>query len=119
MCRRSHGASFVTWIAVPRERFRMEAGTEQMRRFASSQHGTRSFCGNCGSPLFYESEREPGEIDIVLANMDGPIGRVPKSHIYFDHRADWLEIHDVLPRLGGESGLEPLKAGDDPKRDVP
>ena len=119
MCRRSHGAGFVTWIDVSRDRFRIEAGAENMRRFSSSQHGTRSFCATCGSSLFWESEREPGHINIVRANMDGPVGREPESHIYFDHRADWVETHDALPRLGGESGFEPVQDADDPKRDVP
>ena len=119
MCRRSHGAGFVTWIGVPRDRFRMETGEETMRRFSSSEHGTRSFCGKCGSSLFCEFDRGPDEIDIVLANMDGPIDRGPGSHIYFDHRADWVETHDALPRLGGESGVEPLQDAEDPKRDSP
>ena len=90
-----------------------------MRRFSSSKHGTRSFCATCGSSLFCESDREPGHIDIVLANMDGPVGRAPESHTYFDHRADWVEIRDALPRLGGESGLEPLQDAANPTRDAP
>jgi len=89
----------------------MEAGADELRRFSSSQHGTRSFCGTCGSSLFCESDNQPGEIDIVLANMHGPIGRTPESHVYFDHRADWVGVSDDLPRLGGESGVEPLRPG--------
>ena len=108
MCRRSHGAGFVTWIGVPHERFRMLAGEESLRRFSSSEHGTRSFCGKCGSSLFCELDEAPNEIDIVLANLDGPIDRRPEWHIYFDHRAQWVEVQDGLPRLGGESGIEPL-----------
>ena len=119
MCRRSHGAGFVTWIAVPQERFRVESGAEDMRRFSSSEHGTRSFCGTCGSSLFCESDHQPGAIDIVLANMDGPVGRAPESHIFFDHRADWVETHDALPRLGGESGIEPLQDAKKPEPDAP
>ena len=49
MCRRNHGAGFVTWFAVPHERFAIEKGEAELVRFASSDHGTRSFCGRCGS----------------------------------------------------------------------
>lgn len=109
MCRRSHGAVFVTWFAVPREQFEIESGESDLVRFASSDHGTRSFCRRCGSTLFCESTRHPERIDIVLANMHGPIDRPPQFHCYFDDRADWVFADDGLPRLGGETGVEPLK----------
>jgi len=109
MCRRNHGAGFVSWFAVPNEQFEIESGESDLVRFPSSDHGTRSFCGRCGSSLFCESTRHPGKIDIVLANMDSPIDRPPQVHVYFDDRADWVFAEDGLPRLGGETGLEPLK----------
>ena len=108
MCRRSHGAGFVTWFAVPNDRFALTAGADHLERFASSDHGTRSFCRRCGSTLFCESTRHPEYIDIVLANMDAAIDRLPEGHFYFDDRAAWVHVDDALPRRGGESGLEPL-----------
>ena len=106
MCQRSHGAGFVTWFAVPRSRFRL-ASDETLARFRSSDHGTRSFCTRCGSTLFCESSHHPDQIDVVLANMQGPIDRGPEAHYFFDDRAEWTRAEDGLPRLGGESGLEP------------
>lgn len=111
MCRRSHGAAFVTWFAVPRQQFRLERG-EELERFRSSDHGTRSFCGRCGSTLFCESTNHPDQVDIVLANMDGPIDRLPQAHIYYDDRAVWTVAEDGLPRLGGATGLEPTEPDD-------
>jgi hypothetical protein len=108
MCRRNHGAGFVTWFAVPRDQLAFDAGEEQLVRFASSEHGARSFCGRCGSSLFCESSRHPDRIDIVLANMDGAIDRTPQLHVYFDDRADWVSANDGLPRLGGATGMEPV-----------
>ena len=49
MCRRAHGAGYVTWIGVPYDRFRIREGTDTLVRYRSSDHGTRSFCGSCGS----------------------------------------------------------------------
>jgi hypothetical protein len=109
MCRRSHGAGFVTWFAVPRDHFALDGGHSEIVRFASSDHGTRSFCGRCGSSLFCESTRHPDQVDVVLANMSAPIDRLPQVHIYFDDRADWVVVEDRLPRLGGPSGLEPIE----------
>jgi hypothetical protein len=95
---------------VPRDRLRLDAGADDLVRFASSSHGTRSFCGKCGSPLFFETTRDPDRVDIVLANTDGPIDRAPQAHIFFDDRVDWVEVDDGLPRLGGETGFEPIES---------
>lgn len=108
ICRRIHGAGFVTWFAVPRAQLRITAGESDLVRFQSSDHGTRSFCGSCGSTLFFESTLHAERIDIVLANMDGPIDREPQLHAYFDCRAEWVTVEDSLPRLGGETGVDPL-----------
>jgi hypothetical protein len=103
----------VTWFAVPRSRFELSEGESSLVRFASSDHGTRSFCGRCGSSLFCESTRHSDQIDIVLANMEGAIDRDPQVHIYFDDRAAWVVTEDGLPCLGGETGMEPLARDED------
>ena len=59
MCRRAHGAGFVTWFGVERERLRLLGGEDALVRYRSSDQGTRSFCGTCGSTLFCESTRHP------------------------------------------------------------
>jgi hypothetical protein len=101
MCRRAHGAGYVTWLAIPRGQFRLDAGEERLVRFRSSHHGTRSFCGRCGSTLFCETTHHPDVVDIVLANMNDPIDRPPQAHFYFDDRVDWVCVEDGLPRFGG------------------
>jgi hypothetical protein len=108
MCRRAHGAGYVTWTAVPYERFRFRAGEDRLVRHRSSEHGTRTFCGTCGSTLFCESTNHPDWIDIVIANLDGDIGLAPQAHFYFDDRAAWVRVDDGLPRFGGKTGMEPL-----------
>ncbi len=108
MCQRAHGAGYVTWVGVPRDRFALTAGKDDLVRYRSSTYGSRSFCGRCGSSLLCESTQGPDHVDIVLANLHGPIDREPQFHIYFSDRADWVVVDDKLPRLGGKSGEEPL-----------
>ena len=107
MCRRVHGAGYVTWFAVPNERLTIQTGAPELVRFRSSEHGARSFCGRCGSALFCESTNHPDYTDIVLANMDGAIDRQPEFHVFFDDRAEWVRVGDDLPRMGGTTGVEP------------
>ena len=107
LCRRAHGAAYVTWIGVARRQLRMLAGDTELARYESSAHGQRSFCRVCGSSLFCESSLSPDRVDIVLANMAGPVDRVPQAHVYFDDRVEWVKVDDGLPRLGGVSGMDP------------
>lgn len=109
MCRRAHGAAYVTWFGAARERFKITSGETSLVRFQSSEHGVRSFCGRCGSTLFCELEEHPGVIDVVLANMSEALDRRPQMHVWFSDRAEWTNVGcDGLPRLGGATGMEPL-----------
>ena len=108
MCRRAHGAGFVTWVIVPRTRFRITAGEKSLTRFESSDHGVRSFCRLCGSSMFCESSHYPERIDVTLANLEDGHGAKPGTHVFFDDRATWTAISDDLPRRGGPTGFEPL-----------
>jgi len=108
MCRRNHGAGYVTWFAVPPAQLVIESGREELARYPSSAHGSRSFCRRCGSSLFCESSQHPERIDIALGAMLEPIDREPQLHMHFDSRVAWVAVADDLPRLGGKTGLEPI-----------
>ena len=108
MCRRAHGAAFVTWVRLPKEQLTIVAAEDKLLRYRSSPPATRSFCAVCGSSLFFESEDSPETVDVAFANIDGPIDRNPQLHVFFDDRVDWIQVGDDLPRLGGKTGLEPL-----------
>ena len=100
MCRRNHGAGYVTWLIAARDRFSIDTGETALIRYPSSDHGTRSFCGRCGSSLFFASTEAPETIDVVRANLTGDLDREPQLHIYFDDRVDWIHVADDLPRIG-------------------
>lgn len=107
MCQRNSGAGYVTWIAFPAEQLTISQGKDFLVRFQSSEHGSRSFCSGCGSTLLCEIEARPGEVDVPLANLAPGNGIEPTAHIFYDDRAAWTRVGDDLPRLGGETGVEP------------
>ncbi len=117
MCRRNHGAGFVTWFAVPRAALAIDSGADDLVRYESSEHGSRSFCRHCGSSLFCENTQHPDRVDIPLGAMTEPIDRSPQFHVFFDSRASWVTPGDDLPRLGGKTGLEPLPDERKPRSD--
>ena len=106
LCRRAHGAAFVTWAGFRTEQVDIQTGRERLNRYLTESGSTRTFCSCCGSTLFFEGPEYEGEIHVVLANIDEPIDRVPEAHCYVDHGAEWWTIDDLLPQYGGETGLE-------------
>jgi hypothetical protein len=108
MCRRAHGAPFVTWASVPRDQLRVVEGSAILRRYPSSPEATRSSCGTCGSPMLFESTRWSGEIHVAVGCIRDPLDRAPQVHAFFSDKAEWIGVHDELPRRGGKTGVEPL-----------
>ncbi len=102
-CRRAHGAAFITWFGVPDDKFEITAGDRELQWHASSKQSRRGFCSRCGTTLLFVSECSPGETHIGLATADGPIDRQPQRHVFWDHRVDWYEPDDDLPRLTSDS----------------
>lgn len=98
MCRRAHGAAFVTWAGFDDGRVAVEDPDSRLTWFASSPPARRGFCATCGSTLFFRSERWPGELHIVLANFDVALDRAPQAHVFYDAHVPWFEPADALPK---------------------
>ncbi len=102
LCRKAHGAPFVTWLGVAKSQLRVIEGEDAIRWRDSSDHGRRAFCSACGSQLFFESTKWPDQIDVVRALIDGPIDREPSAHIYVSTRVHWVSIDDGLDQYPQE-----------------
>lgn len=98
MCRRAHGAAFVTWVGVDETAFELPDPDGLLRWYASSPQAQRGFCARCGSMLLFRSTRWPGEIHVVRANFDSPLDREPQAHVFYDTRVPWVEVNDALPK---------------------
>jgi len=97
MCRKHHGALFVTFIATPVRQFRWTAGESNVSTFASSDNGKRAFCVTCGSvaPTLMP------KIDcafIPAGNLEGDLGIKPQNHMFVGSKASWYTITDNLPQ---------------------
>jgi hypothetical protein len=105
MCRRAQGAAFVTWVGTAEARFSLESGADALRSYRSSPLATRSFCGQCGTPLLFQSSRWPGEVHVTLATLDDASGLAPQAHAYWGGHVDWLGWDGgVLPKVEPEEG---------------
>ena len=99
MCQRNSGAPVVAWTTFPAASFAWLAGVPAT--FASSSHGQRQFCSNCGSYVLFRSSKSPAEVSVNTASFDNPGAYPPKKHIYTESRISWFHTDDDLPRHPG------------------
>ena len=95
-CRRSAGAPMVGWTMYTSDAVKVTKGAPKV--YASSQHGRRHFCPDCGTGLFYvNAEMLPGIVDIQSATYDDPGAVPPRAHIQVAERIGWMERAHELP----------------------
>jgi hypothetical protein len=88
-CRKSAGAPMVGWAAFAEADFAVTQGKPVV--FNSSGSAMRSFCGTCGTGLFYRNaEYLPGIVDIQIATLDDPDALPPAAHIQVAERIGWM-----------------------------
>jgi hypothetical protein len=101
MCQQNSGAPVVAWATFPVENFSWIAG--QPGIYASSAHGTRSFCASCGAYLIFASTKSPAEVSINIASFDTPEAFPPRKHICTQSRISWFHTGDDLPQYPGSA----------------
>ena len=96
-CRRHAGAPMVAWAMVPEAAVTI---TGEPATYASSKHGRRLFCRDCGTGLFYRNEAVlPGLLDIQTGTLDDPAALPPTAHVQTAEQLAWMEDAHALPRF--------------------
>ena len=106
ICRKSHGAAFVTWVVINPDQFRWTAGEEFVQGYDSSPGIQRCFCKKCGTTL---ATSHNGKIsEVAVGTIDGDPGIRPGAHIFVGLKTPWYEITDTLPQFAQwPPGMEP------------
>ena len=74
-CRRQTSSPVATFVLVPKTALRFTRG--QPKEFASSPGVRRSFCGECGSPIAYQTAAATGRSRSLRGNAGRPGFRRP------------------------------------------
>ena len=100
-CRRSAGAPYVTWGAVPREDLVVTKG--EPRKIAHANR-IRSFAACCGTHLFIEVTTDSEMVDVTIASLDDPTPFAPRRAIWLEDRLPWVTIDESLPKFPEDEG---------------
>ncbi|MHA6332911.1 GFA family protein [Qipengyuania sp. CAU 1752] len=102
-CQKQTGSAFSTIAGVPEAAFSLEGEAATYVDHGDSGNTVeRSFCLQCGSPLFTRAEAAPGLVWIKTGTLDNPDAFAPSMHIWCKSKQHWLEpgalpAFDVMP----------------------
>ena len=100
MCRKTSGATLVSWIEVATKDFSFTHG--QPDHFKSSHIAERTFCGTCGCQFTFQFSVNPAEdseiLWLTLGSTDRPDDFEFAHHIFTDDQLPWLHFDDPLER---------------------
>jgi hypothetical protein len=98
MCRRIHGAGYVTWVGFDSNQLTFDSG-QALQWYKSSPEARRGSCSTCGSNLFFESRQWEGETHVTLASFNETIDRSPQAHAYYQTHVDWMPADESLTKV--------------------
>jgi hypothetical protein len=75
--------------------------SKEPKVFRSSPGVERTFCGDCGTPLSFRSEKMSGVMHFYVAAMDAPQDFEPTLHVAYEEKLPWLKLDDGLPNCIG------------------
>jgi len=109
MCRKQHGAAFATYATIGLKHFELLDPSARLVRYRSSEQVVRSFCGRCGSSLFWERVDAPKIINVAVGTLDGDPEHTADAHIFVASKAPWWHIDDSLPQYLAEPPIPPKR----------
>ncbi len=94
-CRKATASPFTTFIGQENGSWKF-TGDQPVSR-ESSPGNSRGFCGKCGSPIFYRSDRFPTETHFYAALLETAESVEPQAHVHADEMLPWIHLSDGLP----------------------
>jgi hypothetical protein len=99
-CQRSSGAPFASGIVVMTGCLQV-SGTPKSHTVRAGSGGlvTRSFCSDCGTPLFTSSGANPKFTSIRFPSLDDASGFKPMLDIYTESAQQWVCLDATIPHF--------------------
>lgn len=99
-CQRSSGAPYASGVVVLTSDLEISGAPKAYAvRGSSGLPSTRSFCSECGTPLFTRSEANPEFTSIRFASLDDPSEFQPMLDIWTSSAPAWVCLDPALPHF--------------------
>ena len=98
-CQRSSGAPFASGVIVMVSDTEITGTPKTFSvRAGSGTLATRSFCPDCGAPLFTHSETSPGVMSIRFSTLDDQVEFQPTLDIWTSSAQPWVCLSQKIRR---------------------
>jgi hypothetical protein len=97
MCQKASGNFYLPLVSVREANLTWTRG--EPKRFRSSNHASRGFCAECGTPLTYEA---PDGVALAIGAFDDPSGIPPTIQWGTEAKLPYV---DEIPALPGEDTM--------------
>jgi hypothetical protein len=107
-CQYVAGGEPTAVMSVGRGALRVQGEPRAYRSKADSGVGVfRSFCADCGTPLFAGNEKDADVIAIKLGSLDDPSRFAPAGHIWTSSAQPWHHIDPNAPIVFSKNFVPP------------
>jgi len=119
MCQKASGNFYLPLVSAREARLEWTRG--ERKRFRSSNHVTRGFCADCGTPLTFEA---PDGIALTIASFDDPSSIRPAIQWGTEAKLPYVDEVSTLPEeetmadIGSASYLADLVSYQHPDYDT-
>ncbi len=88
----------MAWAMVPAVSLAVQGNPKV---YASSESGPRSFCGACGTGLFFTNAllEQMGMMQVRIAALDDPEAIAPKMQVQTAEEIGWMKSAHALPAV--------------------
>ena len=97
-CRRASGSAFASNATISADAFVLCSGREVLKEYESTPGKFRSFCSNCGSPIYARVVAFPQLLRIRMGTVSTDPKSFPSGHYDVASKAPWFTITDDLPQ---------------------
>ncbi|HEY6641171.1 GFA family protein [Povalibacter sp.] len=99
-CRRGRSSAHATNLFYKLDDFQFVRGADDVviYKVPDAKFFAVAFCRHCGGAVPRISS-ERGAVVVPAGSLDTDPGTRPQAHIYVNHKANWFDISDTLPRF--------------------
>lgn len=97
-CRKANGTAFATNAPIAKADFKIVAGEQFLKQYASTATTQRCFCSECGSPIISIKAETPDYYCLRIGTLDTPLTQKLTCHIFVASKAEWDDIAGDLPQ---------------------
>ena len=98
-CRKASGSAHAANAGIERKKFKLQDPDHVLREYESSPGKYRSFCSNCGSPIYAYLSNTSELIRIRLGSLDTAFEKQATAHTFVSEKAEWDVIFGDLPQF--------------------